>query len=178
MYRYLLLTLLYLGAVLPTLAQKNKLFPEIKGETLAGEQIILPENSKGKFTLIAVAYSKKAEKALKSWSQPVYDEFLNPNGFNAMVYDVNVYLVMLFTGAKKSVYSSVKAKMKAGTDQRLHQHTLLYKGAMEPYKNTLGLRDKDEPVLFVLDKTGKVIFMAYGAFRQRLLSEIGALVEN
>jgi predicted transcriptional regulator len=49
---------------------------------------------------------------------------------------------------------------------------------MEPYKNTLGLRDKDEPVLFVLDKTGKVIFMAYGAFRQRLLSEIGALVEN
>jgi hypothetical protein len=108
----------------------------------------------------------------------VYDEFLNPNAMTAMVYDVNVYLVMLFTGAKKAVYESAKKKIKEGTDPKLYGNTLLYKGTIESYKESLGLRGKDVPVLFVLDKNGTVIFTTSGSFRQKTLMEIGNLVEN
>ena len=93
---------------LPTIAIAQKTFPTIEGESLGSKSISLPQDTKGKFTLVGVAYSKKAQKALNTWASPVYHEFVNPSSMSAMVYDVNVMLVMLFTGANKVAYESAK----------------------------------------------------------------------
>ena len=54
-----------------------------------------------------------------------------------MVYDVNVYMVMMFTGSKKVVYATAKKKIREGTDKKLHKHTFLFKGKLADYQEKL-----------------------------------------
>ncbi|MEO0334725.1 MAG: hypothetical protein AAF223_24130, partial [Bacteroidota bacterium] len=50
----------------------NQPFPEMQAETVDDEVINLPKDTKGRITLVGLAYSKKSEKDLNSWMSPVY----------------------------------------------------------------------------------------------------------
>ena len=49
----------------PSYGQKGEIFPYLEGTTLSGKELVLPEDTKGKFSLIGMAYSKKSEDDLK-----------------------------------------------------------------------------------------------------------------
>src|ERR1700749_4522952 len=85
-------------------AQNGKLFPTVKGETLEGKVVSVPEDTKGKYTLIGMAYSQKSEDQLKTWFQPAFSAFIDkskPSLFEEK-YDVNLYFIPMFTGVNKA----------------------------------------------------------------------------
>ncbi|MFY8037206.1 MAG: hypothetical protein ACOVMQ_08565, partial [Cyclobacteriaceae bacterium] len=63
------LTFLFVIAVLSTgFAQViGSTFPEMKIETVNDKTVLLPQDTKGKYTLLGLAYSKKSEEELNSW---------------------------------------------------------------------------------------------------------------
>lgn len=150
----------------------------MEGENLNEQKVVLPADARGKFTLLGIAYSQKAQEDLETWVEPVYYEFIDKSGFNSLVYDVNVYLVMMFTGSNKVVYEKAREKIKEGTDKEFFKHTFLYKGELESYEEKLRLPDRDTPAFYVLDKDGKIIHMTEGSYTARKLEKIGELVEN
>ncbi len=124
-------TLLLIGftfTALFTFGQTGELFPEINVLDLNNKAINIPEDIKGKYSLIGVAFSEDAQKDLYTWSQPVFSEFLDDNNLSSLVYDPNVHLILMFTGANQLAYNNAKQKITEGTDESLSDNIVLYKG--------------------------------------------------
>ena len=51
-----------------------------------GKLVDLPNDTKGKYTLLGLAFSKKSEDDLNTWVEPVYWKFIDkPEGKNRSV---------------------------------------------------------------------------------------------
>jgi len=161
-------------------AQPKGPFPEISGTNLKDQTVSIPNDTKGKFTLIGMAYSKKSEDDLITWFNPVYQTFIHKSekGLFDEGYDVNVYFIPMFTGMNKAAAGVAKKKMRKGSDPELEPHIVFYKGELKKYKETLKFGKKDQPYFFVLDKEGKIIYTTEGAFTRDKLDEVEGLMEE
>lgn len=156
-------------------AQNGNVFPTLEGESLTHGMVNIPEDVTGKHTLIGLAFSKKSEKQLNGWFNPVYQQLLKTpeeGTLFAFTYDVNVYFVPMLTGAKRPAYEQVMKKVEKDVDKKLHPNVLFYKGTLKAYKEALNIDDKDVPYFYLLDKEGKIIFATKGAYAPSKLQKI------
>lgn len=156
-------------------AQIGNPFPQLEGESLVHGMVNIPEDVQGKHTLIGLAFSKKSEKDLNGWFNPVYQQLIKEpeaGSLFAFSYDVNVFFVPMLTGAKRPAYESVMKKVEKDVDKKLHPNILFYKGSMKEYKDALSIDDKDVPYLYLLDRDGKIIYMTKGAYSQAKLQKV------
>jgi len=151
-------------------------FPSMEAETVKDMVVTLPNDAKGKYTLVGLAYSKKSEGDLDSWLIPVYNTFIHkpekPSLFSSFAYDVNVYFVPMFTGAKAVAAGTAKKKAAEGVDEKLHNYLLFFKGKLKDYKEKLGFDKKDVPYFYVLDPNGKIVYATSGRYSQEKMDEI------
>ncbi|TND08417.1 MAG: hypothetical protein FD123_2213 [Bacteroidetes bacterium] len=152
--------------------QVGESFPSLKGETMNDKTITLPSDCKGKFTIVCMAYSEDAENDLKTWFTPAYEKFIAKTGLMDDAFDVNLYFVPMFTGVKAAAAGAAKKQIVKDTDPTLHPHVLLYKGDLDAYKKSLKMDDKKKPYIFLLDKTGKIIYATSGAFSEEKMDAI------
>ena len=160
---------------------EEKKFPEMIGELISGKSLSIPKDLKGKFSVISLAYSKKAEEDLVTWHEPLYIKFMmepeKGGMFTFDTYDVNLIFVPMFTGAKQKVEGAAKKKMKAELDKEYHSHTMVFKGDLNMYKESLGLKDKTKPYLFVLNESGEIVYQTSGAYTEEKMNNIENEVE-
>jgi len=162
-------------------AQVGDIFPSLDGENLNNEMVNIPADIGGKHALIGLAFSRKSESDLNSWYSPIWNEFIykpeKPSLF-AGSYDINVFFIPMFTGAKRAAYPKVMKKVKEKMDAKLRPHVLFYKGKMKAYKASLNFDEgKDVPYFFVLDPEGKIIYKTYGKYSDKKMREIADAVE-
>lgn len=162
-------------------AQVGDTFPYLDGTTLSDIDLKLPADTKGKFTLIGMAYSKKSEDDLQTWFNPVYNTFIHKSSsslFGDVGYDVHVYFIPMFTGVKRAAANTAERRMKEKTDPKLLPHILFYRGDLKTYKDTLDFEKKDVPYFFVLDKEGVIIYATSGPYSPSKMKEVEELVEE
>lgn len=164
-----------------SVAQTGQQFPAMEGESLTNQNLNLPEDLKGKYSIIGLAYSKKSESALKTWFEPAYNQFLykpeTPSLF-AGSYDVHLYFIPMFTGVKRPAYKTVMNKMKKTIDKKLLPYVLFYKGELKKYKKSLKFKGKDVPYFFVLDENGKIVYTTSGRYTDSKMREIADQIED
>ncbi len=156
-------------------AQKGKQFPQLPGETLKGQNMEIPAQTRGKRTLIGLAYSKKSDDLLKQWYSPIYNTFIEPPStslFPQDEYDINMYFVALLKGIYSVADGKIMKEMRDGIDPRYHERTLVYAGNIKDYRKSLNLDNKDLPYFFVLDNNGKIVYHTSGAYSRKKLTEI------
>lgn len=153
-------------------------FPELIGELLNSSPIIIPENCKGKYTLIGLAYSQKAEPELRSWYDATIDKFILKRGMFDSEYDVYTYFVPMFHGVTKISYDKAFKKAKEHTDKRLFEHIVFFKGDLKPYKESLQFKYKEKPLFFLLDLDGNIVKRYQGEFRQKYFDEIVEYIDS
>ena len=147
-------------------------FPDLKCETLTDKTLNIPQDTKGKSTIICMAYSKDAELELKTWYEPTYNKFIAKTELMSDAYDINLYFVPMFTGVVEGTAGNAKKQMKEGVQADIQPHILVYKGALDAYKEKLNMDDKKNPYIFVLDETGKIIYATSGAYTEEKMDEI------
>jgi hypothetical protein len=157
----------------------GKMFPDMVAETVEDKKVQLPQEAKGKFTLLGLAYSKKSEEELNSWFQPVFEKFIQKTsgvlaGFG---YDVNVYFVPMFTGVNAAATGTAKRKALKNIDPQLLPYVLFYQGELKPYKEALDFEKKDIPYFFVLDATGKIVYATSGKYTDAKMDQVEAVME-
>ena len=157
-------------------AQVGDQFPMLIGQKIDGKAVDLPEGTQGKFTLLGMAWSKKAEPAFESWINPVYNKFIAKTGMMDDVYDINVFFIPMFTGVKKGAMDDVMDKMKAKSSEEIFPYVLFYKGELEPYEASLKLENKEFPYIFLLDKTGKIVWKIKGRFSEDKMFEMEQII--
>jgi len=125
----------------PSFAQVGDIFPTLSAETVDDTKVTLPNDARGKFTLVGLAYSKKSEDDLNTWFNPIFNKFVRDSGdaglFADFTYDVNVYFVPMFTGINAAAQGTAKRKALKNIDENLFPHMLFYKGELKPYKDAL-----------------------------------------
>jgi len=157
----------------------GKMFPAMEVETVEDKKVNLPQDAKGKYTLLGLAYSKKSEDELNSWFQPVFEKYIQKTkGLLAgFTYDVNVYFIPMFTGINAAATGTAKRKALKNIDPQLLPYVLFYKGELKPYKEALEFDKKDVPYFFVLDPTGKIIHATIGKYTEDKMDEIESVIE-
>lgn len=155
----------------------GEVFPELRAETLEDKSITIPTDTKGKSTIICMAYSADAEMDLRTWYEPTYDKFIAKTELMADMYDVNVYFVPMFTGIKAAGAAKAKKDMKESVQPDLQPHVVIYKGELEAYKEKLKMDDKKKPYIYVLDKEGKIVFVTSGEYTEEKMDEIDDHIE-
>lgn len=166
---------LFLAVTISSQAQvTGKMFPELEAETIEDKMISLPEFTKGKYTLLGLAYSKKSEGDLNTWFNPIFGKFIQKSTglFSGFAYDVNVYFIPMFTGVNAAAKGTAKKKAVKNIDSRLLPYILFYKGKLKPYKEALAFKKKDVPYFFVLDEEGKIVYATSGAYSDDKMDEI------
>lgn len=155
------------------------IFPGMEAETVEDKKVSLPEQVKGKYTLLGLAYSKKSEDELNTWFQPVFEKFIQKNKglFESFGYDVNVFFVPMFTGVNAAATGTAKKKAAKNIDPNLLPYILFYKGELKPYKDALDFEKRDIPYFFVLDKDGKIVYATSGKFSAKKMEEIEEVLE-
>lgn len=151
----------------------------MEAETVEDKKVKLPQDTKGKFTLLGLAYSKKSEEDLNSWFQPVFEKYIQKTTgvLASFTYDVNVYFVPMFTGINAAATGTAKRKALKNIDPQLLPYVLFYKGELKPYKESLEFDKKDVPYFFVLDPNGKIVHATLGKYSDDKMSEIEDVIE-
>ena len=157
----------------------GKVFPQMDAETVEDIVVSLPNDTKGKYTLLGLAYSKKSEDELNGWFEPIFYKFIQKTkglmaGFG---YDVNVYFIPMFTGINAAATGTAKRKALKKVDPQLLPYILFYKGELKTYKDELDFEKKDIPYFFVLDPNGKIIFATSGAYSESKLDQVEEVIE-
>lgn len=158
----------------------GKTFPAMEAETVEDKKVKLPGDIKGKYTLLGLAYSKKAEDELNSWFSPIFEKFVRKNTgslFDGMGYDVNVYFIPMFTGVNAAATGTAKKKALKNVDPQVLPNILFYKGELKQYKEALDFEKKDTPYFFVLDAEGKIVHATSGKFSTKKLDEVENVIE-
>lgn len=177
----ILITIVLLAVINQAQAQViGKIFPDMEAETVEDKKVKLPNDTKGKYTLLGLAYSKKSEDDLNSWLSPVYNKFVRkPEGLLAgLGYDVHVYFVPMFTGVNAAATGTAKRKAIKNIDPLILPYILFYKGELKPYKDALDFAKRDIPYFFVLDPEGKIVFATSGPFTEAKLDEAEESIED
>jgi hypothetical protein len=157
----------------------GKMFPVMEAETVEDNKVTLPDDVKGKYTLLGLAYSKKSEDELNTWFEPVISKFVQKaEGLMAgMGYDVNVYFIPMFTGINAAATGTAKKKALKNMDPQLLPYILFYKGELKPYKEALDFERRDIPYFFVLDPFGKIVFATSGAYSEEKMDKVEEVIE-
>lgn len=174
-----LLCLSWCGRELPAQVI-GKQFPDMTAETVEDKKVNLPQDVKGKYTLLGLAYSKKSEDELNTWFSPVYSTFIEKQTgmMQSISYDVNVYFVPMFTGVNAAATGTAKRKAMKNVDPKLLPYILFYKGELRKYKDELDFERRDIPYFFVLDPDGKIVFATEGRYSDSKMESIEAVIEN
>ena len=176
-----LIMMFWLAATSFSFAQVvGKVFPDMTAETVEDKKVNLPTDTKGKYTLLGLAYSKKSEDELNSWFNPIFSKFIQKSKglMSGFGYDVNVYFVPMFTGVNAAATGTAKKKAIKNVDPQLLPYILFYKGELKTYKEALDFEKKDIPYFFVLDSEGKIVYATSGKFSQDKLDKIEESIEE
>jgi hypothetical protein len=158
-------------------AQVGKTFPQLVGETLEGKAITMPDNAKGKYTIVGMAHSSDAEQDLQSWMDPIYQKYIAKTGLLDAAEDVNVFFIPMFSGSSMPFYDKSKKQMKETTQKDLQPHVIFYKGEITSYIEQLLIQKKDTPYIFVIDPTGKVIYATSGQWTEAKMDAIDEKIQ-
>ena len=159
-------------------------FPSMMTSTADGKVVDLPNDTRGKYTLLGLAFSKKSEENLNSWMEPVFWKFIDkPEGkmdqlFGNQQYDVHAYFVPMFTGIKTAATKTAKKQALKKMDPRLIPSILFYKGKLKPYKEALDFQKKDIPYFFVLDEKGKIIYATSGRYSDDKMAKVEEMIRE
>lgn len=155
-------------------------FPEMETETVDDEVIVLPADVGDKYTLLGLAYSKKAEDDLNTWFSPIYHKFIKEatGVFASFAYDINVYFVPMFTGVNAVATGKVKKKTAEELDPKLVPNILFYKGGLKDYKDALNLDNKKVPYIFIVDTDGNIAYATSGKYTQAKMDAIEEALEE
>ena len=157
----------------------NMKFPEMECVDLNKKTVLLPSQIMGKYSIVVLAASKKAEEDLGTWFGPLYTTFISKKEsmFSTESYDVNTYFIPVFSGVNKAAAEGIRKKMLNGFNEDLQNHVLIFKGSSKDLYSSLSINKKDVNVL-ILDKSGNVVSKLSGGYTDEKMDKIEAWVSQ
>jgi hypothetical protein len=134
------------------------------GENTEGHSVELPKASAGRYCLVAIGASKKAEPALQEWYEPAYLRFIAKQGLMVSDHEVDLWLVPIFTGLNKAGFGPSMKRLKEEADPEVAARVVFVKDDAAALLQALGIKDRDVPYFLLFDAQGKLVHREQGAY--------------
>lgn len=131
--------------------------PKLRGQTLSGQAIVLPDAAAGKVTMLAIGASKKAGDRTAPWKQ----HFLADFGSEPRA---TYYVAALLQSAPSLVRGMIRSAMRGGTPEAQRDHVLTSSTDEAAWKKYLDIHDDSLPVILLLDASGHALWSYSGEF--------------
>jgi len=149
--------------------------PKLRGQTLDGKAIVLPDAAAGKVTLLVLGASKKAGDRTGAWK----DHFLADFGSNS---NATYYVAALLQGVPGPFRGVIRSGMRGGTPAAAQGHVLTSISDNDVWKKYLNMRDDALPGVLLLDGSGRARWDFNGIFDpapyRALKQAVGGLLER
>ncbi len=163
------LTLSFLFCFLAIVPAWSDQLPKTPAESLAGQQLVLPDSIKGQPALIIVGFSKSSQDAVKAWDTRARKEL--GSGFD-------VYQMAVLEDAPSFVRGMIKHAMKASTPADRQNHFLVVVKGEAELKKAAAFSEVNEPYLMLLDSAGEIRWRTHGAPNDTALKELSEKVQG
>ena len=140
-------------------------FPELKAETLSGIDMKYPDDVKGKITLILMAFKRETQQKIDSWLEPFSITFENDT-------TVDFFEIPMLAGAWKLMSPIIDGGMRSGIPKQKHGNVTTFYGNVNKYCELLGIEDKSDGYVFLLDKNGVIQWRSNGFATDEKLKEL------
>jgi putative protein-disulfide isomerase len=163
------------GASLVPNAEKmvkiGEIFPTIEVKTLNDEVMMIPTAIANKVMLIGVGFKDAAQPKLDSWSKALGAKYIDGKV-------VDYFETVLIAGKNKLFSGPIRKGMKKGVPKPMHTKVGVYFGDLKDYYDRFGVSDKDDAYIFLIDKTGKVLFESSGNADEKKLTVLYTTIET
>ncbi|MES2559329.1 MAG: hypothetical protein V4590_06290 [Bacteroidota bacterium] len=153
----------------------QQVFPTLTCETLADKKLVIPNDVKGKRSVVCLAMSPKAEKMLRVWNSPLYTA-LFAEGMGGLMggrmYDANLCFVGMLKGIAKLGLVEAKKQSKKEVEKKLYPNFMVSDDDVNTLMKNLKITDVKEPHFFVLDAEGRVIYHTQGEYSEQKMNEL------
>jgi len=148
--------------------------PKLRGETLEGKAIVLPDAAVGRVTLLVLGASRKGGDRTGPWREHFAADFgSNPR--------VDYYVAALLQSVPGLMRGMIRSGMRGGTPPAGRSHVLTSASDEDAWKKYLAMTDDSLPSVLLLDASGRVRWSYNGVFDdadyQRLKSVTKASLE-
>jgi hypothetical protein len=147
-------------------------FPNVKATSLTSKAYQLPRDLDGELNLVIVAF--------KQWQQDWVDTWIP--SLQSLAYqhqNLRVYEMPTMSRFNALYRFMIDNGMRAGIpDKAVRAATLCAYIDIPPFAKALQLPGYDSIYLFLLDRSGEILWRGQGAFDQAQLDELAATVER
>src|SRR5262245_21384883 len=144
--------------------------PQLRGETLTGAPLALPDAAKGKIAFLAITFSEKAGKSARPWSE----RFEKDHGSRS---NLTNYSVSMLGGAPRIFRGMITRAIKKSVPQQSQNRFLIGTSDEAEWKKYLNVADEELPNLLLLDGDGRVIWKDHGAFEEKKYEALKAKLQ-
>ena len=130
------------------------LFPAVTAKNLEGTMATVPDDARGKVTLVAVAFLQQNQGQLDSWLNPFVETFGSRD-------DVTFYEIPMISSGYIFMKPMIDMGMRGGLPQFKHKHVVTMYGDVRRYTDILGI-DPRYGHAFLLDREGAVRWQGRG----------------
>ena len=147
-------------------------FPNVKATSLANKAYQLPRDLDGELNLVIVAF--------KQWQQDWVDTWIPAlQGLAYQHKNLRVYEMPTMSRFNGIYRFMIDNGMRAGIpDKAVRAATLCAYIDIPPFAVALHLPSNDTIYLFLLDRSGEILWRGEGAYDQAQLDELAATVER
>jgi len=142
--------------------------PKTTGESLAGQQVTLPDAVKGHASVVIVGFSKSSGDAVNEWDKRALKELGNT---------ADVYQIAVLEDAPSFVRGMIKHAMKSATPADRQSHFLVVVKGEAELKKAASFSQADEPYVLVLNVSGEIVWKTHGAVSDSMVKELAAKVQ-
>lgn len=169
--RLALIFALLLSALLAAQSQTADSLPKIKGESLTGHQVVLPEDASGKVAALIFGFSKSSKNADNAWARKISADF---SGQPSLV----VYQLPVIESAPRFVRGMIVSSMRKSTPENMRDHFVPIVENEAALKSFVHYKDSDDAYLVVLDRAGNVVQLTHGQLNEATYSEVRGKLES
>jgi hypothetical protein len=131
-------------------------FPTMRGRTLAGDPLTIPDDLLGSVSVLIMANRYSARDEVEAWATHLATAFGDRP-------DLRYLQVPMIGGVGPVMQRMIDRAMVRGTPQAAHAHVVTVYDDMRVRFKQLGITDLPQAYLFVLDTNGRIAWHAEGA---------------
>jgi hypothetical protein len=160
---------IFCGCFCLLVSARGEPLPKTASESLAGQQIMLPDALKGRPAVVIVGFSKSSQNRVKEWDSQARKEL-------GEAFDV--YQVAVLEDAPRFVRGMITHAMKGATPADRQDHFLIVVRGEAELKKAAVFAESDDAYVLLLDDTGDVRWRTHGAVSDAALRALHEQVEK
>jgi ATP10 protein len=155
----------------PAAKGTTMLFPTVRAQTLSGRCVVFPDETQGKVGIYFVAFEQQAQSQIDTWVDPFIRRYLDRE-------DVSYFEIPMISTVFRPVAKLIDGGMRGGVPRSLHDRTATFYGNRKAFFERLAIKDRSKAYLFVVDRSGEILFRAEGSFSEQAMISADNAVLN